>query len=81
MLTKTQTKIIGVFASKINEKFSIKQVSEIMKKPYPLVHRSMRYLIENNFITKDNKELLSLNYKENHSKSSRFLAALQMDCI
>lgn len=66
MLTKTQVKIMEVFVSKINEKFSIKQVSEIIKKPYPLVHRSMRYLIEDNFIIKDNKELLSLNYKENH---------------
>ena len=54
-----------VFASKINEKFSIKQVSEILKKPYPLIHRSTTLLIKDNFIIKDSKELLSLNYKEN----------------
>lgn len=65
MFTKTQAEIIKVFASKINEKFSIKQVSEILKKPYPLIHRSTTLLIKDNFILKDSKELLSLNYKEN----------------
>ena len=54
-----------VFAGKINERFSIKEVSEIIKKPYPLVHRSIKGLIENNFLLKDNKNLISLNYKEN----------------
>ncbi len=54
-----------VFTSKINDKFSIKQVSEILKKPYALIHRSTTLLIKENFILKDDKELLSLNYKEN----------------
>lgn len=65
MFTKTQAEIMKVFTSKINEKFSIKQVSEILKKPYPLIHRSTTLLIKDNFILKDSKELLSLNYKEN----------------
>ena len=65
MFTKTQVEIMKVFSSKINEKFSIKQVSEILKKPYPLIHRSTALLIKDNFILKDSKELLSLNYKEN----------------
>jgi predicted transcriptional regulator len=66
MLTKTQLKIMQVFTSKINEKFSIKQISEILKKTYPLIHRSIQELIRSRLIVKDNKELLSLNYKENH---------------
>ena len=70
MLTKTQIKIMEIFTSKIAERFSIKQISEILKKPYPLIHRSMQELIKNNLIIKDSKELLSLNYKENHQELS-----------
>lgn len=65
MFTKTQAEIMKVFTSKINEKFSIKQISEILKKSYPLIHRSTTLLIRDNFILKDSKDLLSLNYKEN----------------
>ena len=68
MFTKTQIIIMEVFASKITEKFSIKQISEIIKKPYPLVHRSIKDLIDNNFLLKDNKGFLELNYKENHQE-------------
>lgn len=68
MLTKTQIKIMQIFCGKITERFSIKQISEILKKPYPLIHRSMQELIKNRLIIKDSKELLSLNYKENHQE-------------
>lgn len=68
MLTKTQAKILEVFASKITERFSIKQVSEILKKPYPLIHRSIKPLINDGFLIKDSKEFLSLNYKDNLSE-------------
>ena len=70
MLTKTQAKILEIFVSKITARFSIKQVSEILKKPYPLIHRSIKVLIEHRYIIKDEKELLSLNYKENISEFS-----------
>jgi hypothetical protein len=65
MFTKTQIKIMEIFTSKITEKFSIKQISEILEKPYPLIHRSIKELINQNFILKDIKELLCLNYREN----------------
>jgi len=65
MLTKTQIKIMKVFVSGITEKFSIKQVSEIMNKPYALVHRSIVSLIKSGFIVRDDKELLFLNYRDN----------------
>ena len=68
MLTKTQFKIMQIFVSKINEKFSIKRVSENLKKPYPLVHRSIKALIDNKFISKDRQNFLSLNHKQNHSE-------------
>jgi len=66
MLTKTQLKIMEIFVSKISERFSIKQVSEILKKPYPLIHRSIKLLVDNNLIIKDKQNFLSLNYRENH---------------
>lgn len=65
MLTKTQTKIMKIFVSKIEKKFSINEISKIMKKPYALIHRSMQKLIKDKFILVDEKKLLSLNYKEN----------------
>ena len=65
MFTKTQIKIMEIFVSKINEKFSIKQISEIINKPYPLVHRSIKILIDDKFLIKDKQNFLSLNYKEN----------------
>lgn len=70
MLTKTQIKLMELFVSKIDEKFSIKQISDIAKKPYPLVHRSVKSLIEGKYIIKDKQNFLSLNYKENHLELS-----------
>ena len=64
-LTKTQLKIMEVFVSRINERFSIKKISETIKKPYPLVHRSVQLLIQDKFLTKDKQNFLSLNYKDN----------------
>lgn len=65
MFTKTQIKIMKVFVSKINQRFSIKQISEILKKPYPLIHRSTTDLLKQKYISKDEKGFLFLNYKEN----------------
>ena len=65
MLTKTQIEIMKVFASKINNRFSIKQISEILKKPYPLIHRSTKLLINEEFLLKDDKNLISLSYRDN----------------
>ena len=65
MLTKTQIEIMKIFVSKIGKQFSINEISEYLKKPYALIHRSMQDLIRNKFILADEKKLLSLNYKEN----------------
>jgi predicted transcriptional regulator len=78
MFTKTQIEIMKVFVSKINEKFSIKQISEIIKKAYPLVHRSIKSLIEDGFLIRDNKELLSLNYRGN-SQYIAYIESLRAD--
>lgn len=78
MFTKTQIEIMKVFVSKINEKFSIKQISEIIKKAYPLVHRSIKSLVNEGLLIKDNKELLSLNYRGN-SQHIAYVESLRAD--
>ena len=61
---------MAVFASKITRKFSIREISERLKKPYPLVHRFIKTLLENKVISKDEKGFLFLNYGNNHSAIS-----------
>lgn len=70
MLTKTQIKILEVFTSKINKKFSINEISQLLGKPYALIYRSLKDLISDNFILIDEKKLLSLNYKSNFAELS-----------
>ena len=67
MFTKIRAKIMEMFVSRINDNFSINQVSILLKKPYPLIHREIKQLINEKFIIRDKRKLLSLNYKENFS--------------
>ena len=78
MLTKTQIEIMKIFVSKINERFSIKKIAEILKKPYPLIHRSTKLLIKEGFLLKDDKNLISLNYKENF-QTLAYIESLRAD--
>ena len=66
MFTKTQAKIMEVFVSKITERFSIKQISEIVEKPYALIHRSVMALLDKDLLIKDKQNYISLNYRQNH---------------
>lgn len=68
MLTKTQAEIMKIFVANITERFSIKKISEHLEKPYPLIHRSAKNLIEKGTINKDKQNFLSLNYKQNHAE-------------
>jgi len=58
------------FVSNITTKFSIKQISEILGKKYAVIHRSIIPLIENNYLTRDEKDLISLNYRINNPELS-----------
>ncbi|MFA5856417.1 MAG: hypothetical protein WC867_03600 [Candidatus Pacearchaeota archaeon] len=78
MLTKTQIKILEIFVSRIIERFSIKQISEILNKPYPLIHRSIAPLISREIILKDDKGYLYLNYKKNFTLFS-YIESLRKD--
>ena len=66
MLNKTQTGIMEFFVGRISKKFTIQAVSDSIKKSYPLVHRSIKPLLDKGFILKDEHSLLFLNYRENH---------------
>src|SRR3989344_53309 len=65
MFTKTQIAILKVFTASIEKRFSIKEVAEHLKSPYPLIHRSIQALLTEHFLVKDDKELISLNYRQN----------------
>tara|TARA_Y100000310_G_scaffold226770_1_gene228960 strand:+ start:1026 stop:1622 length:597 start_codon:yes stop_codon:yes gene_type:complete len=68
MLTKTQIVIMEVFTSSITKSFSIHQIAKQLKKPYPLIHRSIQPLLANQFLKKDEHKYLSLNYNQNVSE-------------
>ena len=70
MFTKVQAEIMKLFASSIDKRFSRKQVSDILKKPYPLIHRNIKVLLIQKFLKKDDKGFISLNYKNNISELS-----------
>lgn len=76
MFTKTQIEIMKIFVSKIDKKFSINQISDILKKKYPLIHRSIKPIIEKNYLLKDEQDLISLNYRDNHPELS-FLESIR----
>ncbi len=68
MFTKTQAVIMQVFASSITRRFSIKEIADNLKKPYPLIHRSIQNLLKDKLIIKDEKGFLSLDYKKNNAQ-------------
>lgn len=65
MITKTQIEIMKVFTSKIDKKFSINEIADILKKPYALIHRSTQKLIKDSIILADDRKFLSVNYNDN----------------
>ncbi len=65
LLSKTQIEIMKIATSRITAKFSIREIAGLAKKQYPLVHRSIKPLIENRLISRDERGLLSVNHREN----------------
>ncbi|MEK6927555.1 MAG: nucleotidyltransferase domain-containing protein [Nanoarchaeota archaeon] len=68
MLTKTHGKILEVFVSKINKKFSINEIALLLGKPYALIYNSIQELIKLEFINSDDRKLLSINYFNNFAE-------------
>jgi hypothetical protein len=67
MFTKTQEKIMEIFVSKLNKKFSINEIAISLKKPYALIYHSIQELIKKKLIIIDERKLLSINFYANTS--------------
>ena len=74
MFTRIQTEIMEVFVSKITTKFSIKKIAEILNKKYAVIHRSITSLMKESYLLRDEQDLISLNYRKNHSELIYFEA-------
>ncbi len=67
MLTKTQVKIMQLFAGNIAKAFSIRQVERELNISYPLVHRAITPLIKTrNCLQLNQNNLVQLNYQDHH---------------
>ena len=65
LFTKTEIIVMELFVSKILDSFTIREVSRLIKKDLKIVHTSIKRLIKDGFIIKDNHNALKLNYQKN----------------
>jgi len=63
LLKKTEIEIIRIFTESLDSRKTIKEISDALKKPYPLIHRTIMSLIKDNYLLRDEHNLLSLNLK------------------
>jgi len=68
MLTKNQARIMQVFAGRITEQFSMREVAKILNKDSSLVRRATLHLIEKGLLNQVKNKQLVLNYKSNHQE-------------
>lgn len=66
MLTKNQFKILQVFVSNFNKKYSIREISRLLKMNNSLTHRTIKPLIKLKILLKDDKGFLYLDCSKNH---------------
>ena len=66
VFTKLQMDIMAVFAAKITKRFTIRGIAKLLKKDPALVHRSIKPLIKEGFLTLTEERQLMLNYFEHH---------------
>lgn len=64
MFTKDQFKIMQVFVSKINKRFSIRRVAQTIGKDPSQIHKAIQPLIKQNFINVTEEKQLTLNYQK-----------------
>lgn len=68
MLTKNQARILQVFAGRITEQFSMREVAKILNKDSSLVRRATLPLIDQGLLSQVKNKQLVLNYKSNHQE-------------
>ncbi len=66
MLTQTQTKIMQLFVSQITKQFTLRQAGKILNMHQALSQRSGKGLLKKGLIVKNENNLYSLKYRENH---------------
>lgn len=67
VLTKTEAKILQIFAAAITKNFSLTDLSKQLAMQYRVVHRAVKPLVEKKYLVADNKRY-SLNYKTHHQE-------------
>ncbi|MDO8656878.1 MAG: nucleotidyltransferase domain-containing protein, partial [Nanoarchaeota archaeon] len=65
LFTKTETLILELVVSTPIRKFTIREISRLIKKDLKIVHTSIQKLIQNKFLLKDEQQHLHLNYQLN----------------
>ncbi len=67
LFTKTETLILELLVSKPTRKFTIREISRLIKKDLKIVHTSVQKLLQKKFLLKDEQQHLHLNYQANIS--------------
>ncbi|MDI6736944.1 MAG: nucleotidyltransferase domain-containing protein [Nanoarchaeota archaeon] len=67
-LTKTDIAVLGLFASKILERFTIREAARLLKKGLKIVHTSIKKLAKEGFLIREKPNGLKLNYKKHLSE-------------
>lgn len=71
MLTKTQTKIMQLFASQITRRFTLRGVGKELNMHQALAYRACKQLIKDGLIIPDEGSYM-LNYRRNHQELAYF---------
>ncbi len=66
IFTKTQIRILQVFAGEITELFTIREIARRLKMQPSLAHRAIKPLIDKKILMRNKQNHLSLNYQRNH---------------
>lgn len=65
LFTKTETRILELLVSKPTKRFTVREISRLVKKDLKIVHTSVQKLLQKRFLLKDEQQHLHLNYHAN----------------
>lgn len=67
-LTKTDIAVLGLFASRILDRFTIRETARLLKKDLKIVHTSIKKLANEGFLIKEKPNGIRLDYRKNISE-------------
>lgn len=79
MMTKTDMAVLGLFASKMPERLTVRETARLVKKDLKIVHTSIKKLAMEGFLIKEKPSGLRLNYKKNISEIAYAESARKTD--